>query len=77
MNIKDDWEFEDLVTGLKFKVIVGESMDRVHIENIKQGNCDNRDLWFTKDGKFDGTGSSLSKNKCVTISADVDKHLTK
>ena len=57
MIIKNDWEFNDLVTGLKFKVIVGEKLDRLHIENIKQGSCNNRDLWFTKDGKFDGTGS--------------------
>lgn len=59
MNINDDWEFDDLVTGMKFKVIPGKNLDRLHIENIK-GGCNNRDLWFTKDGEFDGTGSSLS-----------------
>lgn len=58
MKINDDWELDDLVTGLKFKVVIGEKLDRLHIENIKQG-CENRDLWFTKDGKFDGTGSSI------------------
>lgn len=61
MKIKDDWEFDDLATGLKFKVVVGKSLDRLHIENIN-GGCNNRDLWFTKDGEFDGTGSSLSES---------------
>ena len=60
MKIKDDWKFEDLVTGLQFNVIVGESLDRLQIENI-QGNCDNRELWFTKEGEFDGTGSRVSE----------------
>lgn len=58
MKIADDWKFDDLPTGLKFKIIVGKKLDRLHIENI-QGGCNNRDLWFTKNGEFDGTGSSL------------------
>lgn len=62
MKIKDDWEFDDSPTGLKFRVIPGKKLNRLHIENI-QGGCDNRDLWFTKDGDFDGTGSSLPETK--------------
>lgn len=64
MEIANDWEFNDLVTGLKFKVIRGKVLDRLHIENIQQGSCNNRDLWFTKKGEFDGTGSSVSESKC-------------
>ena len=60
MKIKDDWKFEDSVTGLQFSVIVGGSLDRLQIENI-QGDCNNRELWFTKEGKFDGTGSRVSE----------------
>ena len=62
MIIKDGFEFDDLVTGLKFKVSAGKKLDKLHIENIQQGSPGNRDLWFTKDGEFDGTGSSLIDN---------------
>lgn len=57
MIIKDDWKFDDLVTGLKFKIVVGEKLNRLEIENIKGGDYDNRSFWFTKSGDFDGTGS--------------------
>ena len=59
MRIDDNWNFKDLVTGLKFSVIVGKKLDRLHIENLEQGKTDNRDFWFTKNGEFDGTGSAL------------------
>ena len=63
MKINDDWKYDDLVTGMKFKVISGNNLNRLHIENIRleKGNCDNRDFWFTKDGEFDGTGSEISE----------------
>lgn len=65
MKINDDWKLDDLVTGLKFSVIPGKELNRLHIDNIRQeGDLGaNRDLWFTKDGKFDGTGSCVSENK--------------
>lgn len=63
MQIKDDFEFDDLVTCLKLKVIVGKHLDRLHIENIQGGKCNNRDFWFTKEGEFDGTGSSIEEKE--------------
>jgi len=60
MNIKDDFKFVDVVTGLKLSIIVGKELDRLHVENIR-GDCNNRDFWFTKDGKFDGTGSCVEE----------------
>lgn len=58
MKINDGWEIKDSVSGLKIKVIVGKTMDRLHIERFAKGH-DNRDFWFNKDGSFDGTGSSV------------------
>ena len=60
MQIDNNWHFEDSVTGLKLKVIPGKNLDRLHIENIQSG-CSNRDLWFNKEGKFDGTGSAINE----------------
>ena len=51
MKIENGWDFDDPVSGLMFRVVVGKKLDI-----LKVGN---RDLWFTKDGKFDGTGSSV------------------
>ena len=59
MNIKDDWEVEDGVSGLSIKVQPGKNLDKLHIENL-DGTV-NRDFWFTKNGEFDGTGSSIAK----------------
>jgi len=60
MNIKNDFKFDDLVTGLRLSVVVGDKLDRLLIENI-QGKCNNRDFWFTKEGEFDGTGSCVTE----------------
>ncbi len=57
MKINDDWEFDDAVTGLKLTVVTGKKLDRLKIENI-QGDVNNRDFWFDKNGKFNGTGSA-------------------
>lgn len=63
MVILDDFEIEDTVSGLKIKVIPGKSMCRLHIEHISKPVCNNRDFWFSNDGSFDGTGSSLCEQK--------------
>ena len=63
MNIKNDFKFDDLVTGLRLSVVVGDKLDRLLIENI-QGKCNNRDFWFTKEGEFDGTGSCVEEAAC-------------
>lgn len=61
MIINDVWRFEDAVTGLGFQVIIGEKLDRLRIiQNDKNGGLP-RDFWFTKKGKFDGTGSPIEK----------------
>jgi hypothetical protein len=63
MKINDAWEFEDAVSGLRLKIILGTKLDRLHVESLTGGTATddhpkmNRDFWFTKDGKFDGTGS--------------------
>jgi len=59
MIIPDNFEIKDEVSGLKIKVVKGNKLDRLHIEHIGKPMVDNRDLWFTKDGKFDGTGSNM------------------
>lgn len=58
MHINDEWEIKDEVSGLKLKVIKGATQDRLHIEHTGKPISMNRDFWFTKDGRFDGTGSS-------------------
>lgn len=68
MNIKDDFEINDHVTGLKIKVIPGKfGLDRLHIEIVGKPAVHNRDFFFTRDGEFDGTGSSLEEG-CAAIS---------
>ena len=66
MQISDTWEIEDVVSGLRLKVIPGTKQDHLHVESLTGGTVAddhpkmNRDFWFTKDGKFDGfdgTGS--------------------
>lgn len=64
MRIDDNWEIIDDAIGLRIKVIKGEGLDRLHIEHllITQGHhshVSNRDFFFTKEGEFDGTGSSI------------------
>lgn len=74
MKIKDDWEIEDHVSGLKIKVIKSKLLNRLHIEKIGEGflkqgltGHDNRDFWFRKDGSFDGTGSIISETKSLVL----------
>lgn len=59
MFIKDGWKFEDRVSGLKLTVTDGGSQDVLHIEHIGEPIAGNRDFFFTKDGKLDGTGSGV------------------
>ena len=64
MQIHDGWKIDDKVSGLSFKIEVGKSLDILHVESLTGGKKGddvpkmNRDFFFTKDGKFDGTGSS-------------------
>jgi len=59
MIIRNGWKFKDAVTGNTFEAIEGKLLDKLHIE----GDFGNRDLFFTKDGKFDGTGSAVESLK--------------
>jgi len=70
MKIADDWEFDDLVTGLKLKVMPGRNLDHLQITNISGNTCDNRDFWFTKEGEFDGTGSCIAEGSCAEESVN-------
>lgn len=62
MKIEDNWVFKDSVTGITFRVMEGKELDRLHLEG-NFGKVNNRDLFFTKDGEFDGTGSSLPDDR--------------
>jgi len=66
MQIHDDFEFDDLAFGLQFKVVPGNKCDCLRITKIP-GRCDNRDLWFTRDGRFAGTGSCINNPEAVCI----------
>jgi len=57
MIISNTWTIKDDPSGLALSVIVGKTMDRLHIESL-DGKM-NRDFWFLKDGTFDGTGSTM------------------
>ncbi len=58
MIISANWTIKDEVSCLMIKVITGKQLDKLHIESL-DGKM-NRDFWFTKDGKFDGTGSAVN-----------------
>ena len=57
MIISDDFKIEDEVSGLRLEVKSGSLLNRLHIESLKKKSRIDRDFWFTKGGKFDGTGS--------------------
>ena len=59
MAITDDFKIDDKVSGLKIRVIKGIKQDRLHIEIAGKPIANNRDFWFRRDGKFDGTGSAI------------------
>ena len=59
MIIKDDLKIIDKVSGLKIEVIKGTIQNRLHITHIGKPIANNRDFWFTQDGKIDGTGSEF------------------
>lgn len=62
MQIKDNWEIDDAVSGLKLKAIPGKVLNHLHIESTNpDARPMNRDFWFTKDGDFDGTGSDIKE----------------
>ena len=64
--IEDGWEFEDLVTGIKFKATVGKVLNKIHLEG-DFGTVKNRDFYFTKEGKFDGTGSAVCESPVEVV----------
>jgi len=57
MKIDDNWKIKDIVSGLYIKIYIGKNLDRLHIESLDKKM--NRDFWFSKDGKFDGTGTKI------------------
>ena len=61
MIIADDFKIEDAVSGLKIEVVSGGTLDKLRVESL-DGTM-NRDFWFTKDGKFDETGSVIYETK--------------
>ncbi len=61
MKIDNDWKTKDAISGLTIEVREGKFLNKLHIENI-DGTM-NRDFFFTPEGKFDGTGSSVNCDK--------------
>lgn len=59
MIIPDDFTLDDPVSGLKIRVQKGEAFDALHIEFASEPMTNNRDIFFTKTGEFDGCGTSL------------------
>lgn len=59
MKIKAPFKIEDKVSGLKLEIIEGKALNIIHIEHIGKPISKNRDFYFTKEGDFDGTGSSV------------------
>ena len=56
------WKFTDLVTGIHITVTEGERLNKIHIDMPdKVPMVKNRDFFFTKEGKFDGTGSCVEE----------------
>jgi len=62
MQIRDDFDFTDPVTGLRIRAIKGDFSNRLHIDIVGLPVIFNRDLWFTPGGDFDGTGSRLGES---------------
>lgn len=60
MKINDSWEIDDKVSGLSIRIISGSKLNRLRIRRIGKPIANNREFWFTKDGDFDGMGTSLS-----------------
>ncbi len=61
MKIKDGWKIEDKISGLSIEAIGGEYLNHLHIESL-DGTM-NRDIYFTHEGKCDGTGSCINDVK--------------
>lgn len=64
MIIPDDWDIVDAVSGLYITVLVGERLNRLCVEHMTskppKGTCRHiRHFFFTKDGRFNGTGTAL------------------
>ena len=56
MKIDDNFELDDMVTGLNLKVVPGVQ-NCLRIESEQLGFA--REFFFNTDGSFDGTGSDL------------------
>ena len=61
MQIEDNFEFEDKLSGIKIQFRKGEHLNTLHVEFIGDRTVDNRDFFFTHKGTFDGTGSTRDK----------------
>ena len=65
MKINDGWTIDDQASGLRLEIRIGIKLDTLHVESLtggKKGDATprmNRDFYFTKDGEFDGTGSTV------------------
>ena len=60
MKIQDDWQIDDVVSGLRIQIICGKKLNWLHIEELEtRPLTNNRDFYFDKEGKFDGTGSTV------------------
>ena len=57
MQIEDNFEFEDELSGMKIQFKKGEFFNILHIDFIGDRTVDNRDFFFTQEGAFDGVGS--------------------
>ena len=50
---------DDLVTGLTITIGEGEFLNRITIKGAALP-CGNRDIFFLKDGTFEGTGTAMA-----------------
>ncbi len=65
MQIDDNWNMSDKVSGLRFVVEGGKNLDVLRVQSLtggKKGDTTpkvDRAFFFAKDGEFTGTGSCL------------------
>lgn len=60
INLKP-WKFQDLVTGIRITITEGKGLNVIHLDLPDElPKVRNRDFYFDKEGKFDGTGSSVN-----------------
>ncbi len=59
MKIQDDWSIKDDPSGIRIEATKGKHLNCLHVASM-DGRM-NRDFFFTKKGKFDGTGSIIAR----------------